>query len=178
MNPYEIIKKYYTEGSKLYEILVAHSQNVERKALEIAKKHPELHLNVTFLSEASLLHDIGIYLCYAPSIECYGTHQYIEHGYLGAHILLSEGLPLHSHVCERHTGTGISIEKIVSRKLPVPLRDMLPVTMEEKVICYADKFYSKSALETEHSIQYITDHLKKYGEEDVSVFMNWHEQFK
>ena len=178
MNPYEIIQKYYTEGSPLYKILISHSKHVESKALEIAEKHPELNLNTSFISEASMLHDIGIFMCNAPSIQCYGTHQYVEHGYLGAEIIYREGFPLHSLVCERHTGVGLSLERIIARNMPVPHRDMRPVSIEEEVICYADKFYSKSKLKKKHSLKYIIEHLKKHSEEDVDVFLRWHEQFR
>ncbi|MDO9152483.1 MAG: HDIG domain-containing protein [Paludibacter sp.] len=178
MNPYEIIRKYYTEGSELYKILVSHSKLVETKALEIAEKHPELNLDKNFIAESSMLHDIGIFLCNSTSIQCFGTRNYVEHGYLGAEILRKEGYPLHALVCERHTGVGLSIERIISGNLPVPRRDMKPVSPEEIVICYADKFFSKSTLKTQHSLEYITEHLRKYNEADVVVFLEWHYRFR
>ena len=178
MNPLDIIKKYYTEGSELYKILVSHSRHVTEKALSIAYKHPELGLDETFISEACMLHDIGIFMCNAPSIHCYGTHQYVEHGYLGSEILMREGLLRHALVCERHTGAGISLDKIIERNLPLPLRDMRPVSLEEQVICYADKFFSKSKLEKPHTFDFITKHLAKYNEADVETFMEWHRKFK
>jgi hypothetical protein len=49
MNPLDIIKKYYTEGSELYKILVSHSRHVTEKALNIAYKHPELALDEAFI---------------------------------------------------------------------------------------------------------------------------------
>ena len=61
----------------------------------------------------------------------------------------SEGYPRHALVCERHTGAGLSLEDIIAQNLPVPHRDMLPVSMEEQVVCFADKFYSKTHLERE-----------------------------
>ena len=178
MDPYEIIKKYYTEGSKLYKILVLHSEHVKTKALKIARKHPELNLDEAFIAEASMLHDIGIFLCNAPSIHCYGTHQYIEHGYLGSEILQREGLPLHALVCERHTGTGLSLEKIIANDLPLPHREMVPVSMEEQVICYADKFFSKSKMEHPHTLEYIEKHLKKHGNDEFDKFIEWHKRFR
>jgi uncharacterized protein len=178
MNTLDIIKKYYTEGSELYKILISHSRHVAEKSLSIAYKHPELELDETFIAEACMLHDIGIFLCNAPSIHCFGTHQYVEHGYLGSEILMREGLLRHALVCERHTGTGISVQKIIERNLPLPLRDMRPVSIEEQVICYADKFFSKSKLGKPHSLDYITEHLAKYDKADVEIFMEWHRKFK
>ena len=91
-----------------------------------------------------MLHDIGIFYCNAPNIHCHGTHTYIEHGYLGAELLRNEGFPKHALVAERHTGTGITIEQIIREDLPIPERDYCPQSIEEKIVCYADKFYLKA----------------------------------
>ena len=90
-----------------------------------------------------MLHDIGIFLTDAPGIFCFGDKPYICHGYLGADLLREEGFPRHALVCERHTGAGISAESIIKQDLPIPHREMLPVSMEEQVICFADKFFQK-----------------------------------
>jgi putative nucleotidyltransferase with HDIG domain len=55
----QIINKYYPEDNELKRILMVHSRKVADKALEVAKKHPELHLDKAFLEEASMLHDLG-----------------------------------------------------------------------------------------------------------------------
>ena len=174
INPLQIIEKYYQKGSDLYLVLLIHSEQVRNKALEIARQHSELHLDTEFIAEASMLHDIGIFMCDAPRIHCLGIHQYIEHGYLGADILRAEGLARHALVCERHTGVGISLEIIQKNLLPLPQRNMLPVTIEEQLICYADKFYSKTLLGEEHSIERIRISLSRYGESDVARFDEWH----
>ncbi len=178
MNPEYIIDKYYTPGSGLHHILITHSRAVCQKALEVVQHHPELKADVPFIEEAAMLHDIGIYLCNAPRILCTGSHHYIEHGYMGADILRREGFPHHALVCERHTGVGISLEQIVAKNLPLPQRDMRPVSIEEQIICYADKFFSKTELHTEHSMERILTSLRHHGEENVQVFMEWHDRFK
>jgi uncharacterized protein len=178
VNPFEIIEKYFLKDSEIYYVLVTHSEQVRDKALDVANNHPELHLDTQFIAEAAMLHDIGIFLCDAPRIHCHGLHQYIEHGYLGADLLREEGLPRHALVCERHTGVGISLEMIVKGKLPLPHGDMLPVSIEEQVICYADKFFSKTQLDEEHSVDRIRKYLKRYGESEVTKFDSWHSRFK
>jgi len=178
INPLEIIEKYYLSGSEIHYVLVKHSEQVKNKALGIAGKHPELNLDTEFITEAAMLHDIGIFLCEAPRIHCHGTHQYIEHGYLGADLLRKEGLPRHALVCERHTGTGLSLKMIEKGNLPLPHRDMLPVSPEEQVICYADKFYSKTQLDEAHSVDRIRDYLKRYGKSEVLKFDRWHSLFE
>ena len=66
MKPLDIIKKYYPESSDAYRILVTHSRSVADKALALARLHPEMNLDLTFIEEAAMLHDIGIFLCNAP----------------------------------------------------------------------------------------------------------------
>lgn len=173
MNPLEIIEKYYPVGSEAYRILVTHSRSVADKALVIGKMHPEMSLDLQFVEEAAMLHDIGIYRCNAPEIDCHGAAEYICHGFLGAELMRSEGYPRHALVCERHTGTGLSLEMILARNLPIPHRDMRPVSMEEQLICFADKFYSKTKLEREKPIEKIRKGLEKYGEAGVAQFDAW-----
>lgn len=177
MKPIQIIQKYYDKESKLYDILVTHSKQVRKKALEVVDKHPELGADRKFVKQAAMLHDIGIFLTDAPGIECFGKRKYIEHGYLGSAILSLEGYPQHALVCERHTGLGISLEAIKRRNLPLPYRDMLPVSIEEKIICYADKFYSKSKLGKELEVEKIVSKLGKYDESQPALFLEWHEIF-
>ena len=84
-----------------------------------------------------------------------------------------EGYPRHALVCERHTGTGLSLEMILEHNLPVPHRDMRPVSMEEQLICFADKFISKTKLGKEKEPDKIRKSLSKYGEETLMRFDEW-----
>lgn len=173
MNTLSIIEKYYKKDSELYNILVKHSTDVKNKALSIAKKHPELNIDTGFTEEAAMLHDIGIFLTNAPSIKCFGIAPYVCHGYLGREILDKEGLPKHALVCERHTGTGISLEEIESNHLPLPHRDMRPVSIEEKVICFADCFFSKTRPGEERSVEKVKQSIAKFGKDSVTQFDKW-----
>ena len=173
MEPLEIIKKYYPEDSEAYRILVIHSRSVADKALEIARLHPEMNLDLRFIEEAAMLHDIGIFKCDASGIDCHGDAPYICHGYLGAELMRAEGFPRHALVCERHTGTGLSLSMIEKENLPVPHKDMRPVSMEEQLICFADKFFSKTKLTKEKSTGKIKLSLSKYGNETVEQFDRW-----
>jgi uncharacterized protein len=177
MIPLDIIKKYYSENTDLYRILVTHSISVSEKALYVAKLHPEMNLNIPFIKEAAMLHDIGIFKTDAPEIFCTGDAPYICHGYLGSELMKQEGYPHHALVCERHTGTGITKEEIINRGYPIPHRDMLPLSLEEQIICFADKFYSKTKLEKEKPIDKIRKGLSKHGEASVKRFDYWCELF-
>ncbi len=177
MIPTDIIKKYYTESSDLYNILLIHSFSVTDKALSIAQIHPEMNLDKSFIYEASMLHDIGIFMTNAPDILCFGEHPYICHGFLGSDLLKKEGFPRHALVCERHTGTGLSKEEIIRNNLPLPHREMLPISMEEQLICFADKFYSKTGIGKEKKVEKIRKGLAKYGDSAVNQFNEWCQLF-
>jgi putative nucleotidyltransferase with HDIG domain len=173
MNPADIIANYYDVGSDAYRILMAHSRDVTDKALAIARAHPEMNLDTDFIREAAMLHDIGMFMCNAPEIDCHGNAHYICHGYLGADLMRKEGYPRHALVCERHTGTGLSEKEIIARRLPLPHRDMLPVSMEEQLICFADKFYSKTNLGKEKPADKIKKSLLRHGEATLLRFEHW-----
>lgn len=165
--------KFYSGNAPLRELLTVHSRLVADKALTIAAAHPELVLDVEFLEEAAMLHDIGIFLTDAAPIHCFGKNHYICHGYLGAELLRGEGLERHALVAERHTGTGLTLRQIVERNLPVPHRDMVPVSTEEKVICFADKFYSKTHPTEEKTVAQAEHSLEKFGQEGICIFRGW-----
>ncbi|MDR0348127.1 MAG: HD domain-containing protein [Tannerella sp.] len=177
MDPLQIIQKYYSVNSKAYHILIKHSRNVADKALRIAGMHPEMLPDTQFIEEAAMLHDIGIFLCNAPEIDCHGEARYICHGYLGADLMRKEGYPRHAFVCERHTGTGISLEMMEKQHLPLPRRDMQPQSLEEQLICFADKFYSKTHPDAEKPVEKIRRSVGKYGEACVLRFNDWYKLF-
>src|SRR5208282_3141034 len=93
MDVISLMKKYYPSGSQAYSLLVNHSRLVAEKALHVAARVPSLGPNLSFIEEASMLHDIGIFLTNAPHIGCYGDKPYICHGYLGRELLEKDGLP-------------------------------------------------------------------------------------
>ncbi|MDL2245922.1 HDIG domain-containing protein [Parabacteroides sp. OttesenSCG-928-J18] len=173
MDPFELITHYYPIDSEGYRILVTHSRSVADKALTIARNHPEMALDTQFIEEAAMLHDIGMFLCNAPEIGCFGDVEYICHGYLGAELVEKAGYPRHALVCERHTGTGLSLETILGRNLPIPHRDMQPISLEEQLICFADKFFSKTKLDKERSIDKAIRSLERYGQDGVERFKYW-----
>lgn len=178
LDAHAIIEKYYTPGSLAHHALVTHSRLVAQKALALAARHPELGLDTTFVEEGAMLHDIGIFYTDAPDIGCHGDKPYICHGYMGADLLRAEGLPRHALVCERHTGTGFTKEAIERQSLPLPRRDMVPVTLEEKLITYADTFYSKSDLTHERSREEARRKLARFGEVPAQRFEEWSRLFE
>lgn len=178
MDTLEIITKYYKPRSKAYQILVSHSSLVTEKALKIAQKRKELLPDLKFIEEAAMLHDIGIFRTNAPNLYCFGEYPYLCHGYLGCELLTKEGFPEHGLVCERHTGVGITIEQIEAEQLPLPFRNFLPISVEEQIICFADKFYSKSGdLSREKTVSEVRKSIQKFGKKSVDRFNEWCDLF-
>ena len=202
-----LLHRYYPEDNALRRMLLHHSRQVCARALRIVERHPELGANRNLVEAGSMLHDIGIFLTDAPGIHCHGTAHYILHGSLGAQLLRNEAKQLKkekqqeeqlkaeqpqaiqlqeelhfyealARICERHTGTGLTRQTIIERGLPDPHQDLLPETIEEQIICYADKFYSKSHLERERTIPQTLQSLEKFGDEGVEKFRHWTELFE
>src|SRR4030042_7063978 len=168
MDPIGIIKKYYSFKSKAYHYLLPHSAMVTEKALRIAKSVKYLNPDLYFIEEAAMLHDIGIFLTNEPKLGCYGNKPYVCHGYLGRGILEREGFPKHALVCERHIGVGITLEDIKEKNLPLPKRDMIPLSVEEQIICFADKFFSKDSdfLLKEKPLERVRTYISKFGKDN------------
>ncbi|SHI49778.1 uncharacterized protein SAMN02745165_00232 [Malonomonas rubra DSM 5091] len=181
VRPVALINKYYADSPRARQILLEHSRQVSRRALKIARNlkstaQPDLQ----FIAEAAMLHDIGMIRTDTPELDCHGSGSYLQHGIEGRNILEKEGLERHALVCERHIGIGLTAKEIENQKLPLPKRDMLPVSLEEKIICYADLFYSKSEKNrgNEKSLEKVRKTLRKFGKEKLFVFDQWQKQFE
>ncbi|MFZ2807464.1 MAG: HDIG domain-containing metalloprotein [Desulfosalsimonadaceae bacterium] len=170
-----IINEYYPAGSPARDIFLRHSEAVAKKALQAARKVPHLHPDLEFIEQAALLHDIGIFYARAPEIGCFGEYPYICHGYLGRQLMEAKGLFRHALVCERHVGVGLTFDEIRKYHLPLPHRDMVPVSLEERVVCYADKFFSKKPGKNleEWPVEMVLKSLEKYGPHKVARFREW-----
>jgi uncharacterized protein len=179
MNPVEIIGRFFPPESKAYRILIEHGRQVAGKALDAAARVAHLEPDRGFIHSAAMLHDVGICLTCSPDLDCHGSEPYIRHGVLGRDIMDSLGHPRHALVCERHVGAGISAADIRRFGLPLPERDMLPVSIEEQIICYADKFFSKngSRAAREKSVGEIVDQLSRYGAGQAERFIRWADLF-
>lgn len=187
-----ILNMFYPEAnSRLRDILYTHSRNVADMALRVFDDHPELfdEGDRDMIEAATMLHDIGIVACDAPGIECHGTEPYICHGTIGAKMLRELNLADNTfgldaetretlaRVCERHTGTGLTLSQIVNQNLPLPHKDLVPETTLEKVVCYADKFFSKTHPERCKTFEQAERSLMKFGEEGLVKFREWHADF-
>lgn len=182
LKPADLIRKHYQGHPLAHRVLLEHSRLVTRKALEIARnlRDTGTDVDLDFVAEAAMLHDIGMLFTHAPDLGCRGKLPYLAHGIRGHELLLVEGLPKHARVCERHTGVGLTAREIIEQGLPLPARDMLPESQEEKLICYADLFFSKTrgSRHQEKSPAEVHATLIRYGADKGDVFRGWLNQFE
>jgi len=109
--------------------VIEHCKAVSSFAVKIAKAFQEkgFNVDVQLVEVSGLLHDIGRSK----------THS-VDHGIVGCETARSLGLPNSVvQIIERHVGGGIPKEE--ARRLGWPTKDYLPQTIEEKIVCYADK---------------------------------------
>lgn len=178
MTPIELINKYYKDQTRAKSILLAHSHQVANFAVTVADFVSQREaVDKDFVEQAAMLHDIGMLYTDTPKLDCFGTQPYITHGILGADLLRKEGLPRHALVCERHIGVGLSIEDIKVQKLPLPLRDMRPQSLEEQIVAYADLFFSKTA-KGQRTVDKVRESLARHGEYKVAIFDQWQQRFQ
>ena len=177
VDPMVVLGRYYPPGEPLTTLLLNHSRRVKEKALAVADRVAHLNPDTVFIAQAAMLHDIGIFRTHSPRIHCLGSQPYVRHGIIGSGLLKELGLDRHALVCERHVGTGISKAEIISRKLDLPLRDMLPISLEEMIVCYADKFFSKSNDAEELPLETVCREIGRYGRDQLDRFLKWHAMF-
>ena len=122
-----LLKKITEEN---FEGIFKHSKAVETLAIHIAS---QIECDIDLVVAGSLLHDIGRSK-YPPK-----SNNAILHGVEGAKILKNNGIDQRIiSITERHIGAGITVKDIEKQKIPIPKKDYLPTTIEEKIVAYAD----------------------------------------
>jgi uncharacterized protein len=109
--------------------VIKHCKAVSDLAVKFANSCQQngVKVDVELVEVGALLHDIGRSK----------THN-VNHGVIGMEIAQSLNLPQSViSIIERHVGGGITADE--AEKLGWPVKDYLPTTLEEKIVCYADK---------------------------------------
>lgn len=120
----ELWNKYGLERS-----VRKHCEKVAEIAMKIAERAEERGVKVdkNAILLGALLHDIGRAL----------THDPFQHFLKSAEILRREGVEEKVvRIAERHFSAGITAEE--AKKLGLPEKDYVPVTLEEKIVSFAD----------------------------------------
>jgi uncharacterized protein len=135
--------------------VISHSLAVTALAIEIGGKLKKkgIEVDLGLVEAGALLHDIGRSK----------THQ-VDHSLLGAQIARTIELPQPVvNIIKRHVGAGITEEE--AQCLGWPQDTYMPQTIEEKVVCYADKRIDcnkPTSIETE------IQHLQKQGRSEAA----------
>lgn len=112
--------------------LLFHCNHVTNVAFEIITQlSSDLHLNKDLILVGALLHDIGR-----------NRNQGIKHAFESSKIIKESFLPSDfvnqvATLTSRHIGAGIPKNEAIA--LGLPAMDFLPLTLEEKIVAYADK---------------------------------------
>jgi len=138
--------------------VIKHCRAVTKLALEIAEACREKGLNIDLelVEIGALLHDVGRSK----------THT-VNHAVVGAEIAKSAGLPEPViSIIKRHVGGGISVSE--AEKLGWPKDVYVPITLEEKIVSYADKLIEGSKrVPIEMAIEKLSRELKGDAAERV-----------
>ena len=180
MDYLSIIHKYIAPSSPVYQFYIIHVTLVTAKALSIAERLGFSRKQKQFIEEAAMLHDIGIIRVNAPEINCRGSLPYEMHVKEGKKILQSEGLDDHARIAENHFGVGgITKKEIMQANLRLPPEDIACTQLEDKIISYADLFFSKSPADIfqEASLERVREKISKYGPRQQQIFELWYEEF-
>lgn len=196
------LHKKYVQGvdkENSLDLVWIHSEIVTEIALKIVTHLNTLGIkpNKHLVEMGGLLHDIGVYGCFDEDFNQNNKlPKYILHGEVGYEWLKNEKVGEKvARFALTHTGTGITSEDILREKLPFKLGDYIPVTLEEEIVCYADKFHTKSPRFCNFAEQreklgkfdpakmIIMDRFKqKFGVLDLSdielKYAKWHEKLR
>jgi uncharacterized protein (TIGR00295 family) len=126
-NEQEAIEFHKRAGSN--KEIIDHCKAVANVARKLADRFSEKGIKVDKESvyAAALLHDIGR-----------TRTQTVHHGHIGAEIIREFGADEKiARIVSRHVGAGITEEE--ARNLGFPPGDYVPETLEEKIVCFADK---------------------------------------
>lgn len=158
----------YAPSETSFVSVFTHCQIITDIAMQLLDNHPELAVDRELVRTGCLLHDIGVYAL--------SGDDYITHGIKGDDLLRAEGFPEElCRIASHHTGVGLKREDISRQKLPLPDRDFIAETIEERLVMYADKFHSKAP-----QFNAFATYLKKiegFGEANAQRFHDLAQEF-
>ncbi len=111
------------------EPVIGHCMAVRDISMRIASRtNADKHL----VEAGALLHDIG-------RSKTHGILHAVEGAKIAREIDLPDSI---INIIERHIGAGLSAEE--AKKLGLPAKDYIPITLEEKIVCHADSLVDNS----------------------------------
>lgn len=185
IDPIQLIQQYYDPMWVAYSILLQHSTVVAAKAVSIATKrnnrYPDMSVDVRFIYEAAMVHDIGIFVTNTPQIWNYWSDHYLCHVSTWYQILLDHNLPDHARVALTHTWCWIRTEYILEHAVPLDTNiSYLPRSLEEQIVSYADLFYIKNPdkIVLEKSFDEVLIFQSQFWPHERKTCLKWHSMFE
>lgn len=172
----EILKLHrrYALDEEQFTLVTTHCKVVNEIALWCVSNN-DLDVNKEVLEAACLLHDIGTYGFLLTEHDAVRKY-YPQHAILGAKILEEEGVdPRIVEMVRTHVLLGLTKEDIERQRWALPRHDFTPKTLEARLLCYADRFHSK----TPHfnSAEKFLERLSKDLPNQANKFKDWMEEF-
>lgn len=116
---------------EMVEIGWTHSLIVRSIALQITErleKEYGIKTDTKLIEIGALIHDIGVYGCFDDNFK--KCKEYVKHGKIGYEFLIKERVSKkRARFALTHVGVGYE--------------NNIPISLEEEIVCYADKFHSK-----------------------------------
>lgn len=143
-----VLHTRYAPSQQVLDLVLTHGRVVADIAQWCAGRVDQ-PVDRALLRAACLLHDIGTYVLYLEDGSIPNPGVYPLHAVIGSRMLADEGLPEPLwRAVETHVLMGLSRAEITGEDggspWPLPHRDYLPRTIEAEILCYADRFHSKS----------------------------------
>ncbi|MER5739597.1 HD domain-containing protein [Streptomyces sp. NPDC002262] len=163
------LHRKHAPSDAAFELVFTHCEIVAALADQLLSRSGR-GADADLVRAGCLLHDIGVYRLYDSAGRIDGA-SYVTHGVLGHRLLAEEGLPeTLCRFCSCHTGVGLTREDVLAQGLPLPPADYVPVTPEERMVMYADKFHSKSTPPRFVSPDTFEARIGRFGQEKAAVF--------
>lgn len=134
-------------------------------------------LDADLVRAGCLLHDVGVYQLFDASgrLDHVG---YVRHGVLGRDLLGENGFdPRLARICASHIGLGLTADDVRRQGLPLPVEDYLPISGEEELVMYADKFHRKTSPPVFVSADSCARSVRRFGEDKVKRFDDLRRRF-
>ncbi|MDB5185112.1 MAG: metal dependent phosphohydrolase [Candidatus Saccharibacteria bacterium] len=139
----EALHHRYARNEAVFDLVYTHCGIVTEIALWCADRIAA-PVDRELLIAGCMLHDIGTYALFDDSGHIENQHTYRQHAVFGAALVAEEGYdPRIVAMIRNHVQMGLSKQEIIDNQLALPHNDFQPQTLEERLVCYADRFHTK-----------------------------------
>jgi len=163
----------------MLEICWGHCKIVEEIAMEVVDNLEKkgLMVNTELVSAGALIHDLGTYALITDDFKPKGEG--ITHGEIGYKLALENSVPIEiANFCATHIGVGMTEEEFIAENFPLDLKiNHFPLTIEEKIVAFADNYHSKGRGLKFHTTKRIVEIYSEYTKSQIDRLNEWIEKF-